>query len=177
VKYRSLFSFLCVLTLAGCAEGPSLRTAPAERIALPEVKLDAEAARAEINHYRATRGLSALKIDANLTAAARRHSNDLSAHDKISHRGSDGTNPWDRVKGTGYKARLAAENVGVGQRSFGEVLQGWKDSPGHNKNLLLGDATQMGIALVINPASRNQTFWTLVLGTPARAKVASTQGR
>lgn len=177
MKYRSLLSILFVLALAGCAEGPALRTAPAERIALPEVKLDAETARAEINRYRATRGLGALKINAKLTAAAQRHSNDLSANDKISHRGSDGSNPWDRVKGAGYKARLAAENVGVGQRSFGEVLQGWKESPGHNKNLLLGDATQMGIALVVNPASRNQTFWTLVMGTPARTKVASKRNR
>lgn len=163
--------------MTGCADGPSLRTAPAHRIELSEVTLDMEKARSEINRYRASHGLAALMLDANLTAAAQRHSGDLSAHDKISHRGSDGTNPWDRVRGTGYKAKLAAENVGVGQQSFGEVLQGWKDSPGHNKNLLLPDATQMGIALVVNPASRNQTFWTLVMGKPARAKLASTRDR
>ena len=34
------------------------------------------------------------------------------------------------------------------------------------KNLLLPDATHMGIALVQNPTSEYKTFWTLVLGKP-----------
>ena len=153
-----------------------MRTATApQHVALENVSLDPDSARDAINRYRASRGLTPLTITARLTAAARRHADDLSAHDRISHRGSDGTNPWDRVRTAGYKAKLAAENVGVGQRSFDEVLQGWKESPGHNRNLLLPDATQMGVALVINPTSRNQTFWTLVMGTPARDRLASTR--
>ncbi len=31
------------------------------------------------------------------------------------------------------------------------MLRGWKESPGHNKNLLLGDAQEMGLALVQDP--------------------------
>jgi uncharacterized protein YkwD len=53
------------------------------------------------------------------------------------------------------------------------VLQGWKKSRGHNRNLLLPDATQMGIALVINPDNRYRTFWTLVLGKPAKPELAA----
>lgn len=167
---------LCVLA-AGCAEAPGPLTPAAPRLALEQVSLQPEEARDGINRYRASRGLPPLVIDTRLTAAAQRHAEDLSSHDRISHRGSDGTNPWDRVRATGYKARLAAENVGVGQRSFEEVLQGWKDSPGHNRNLLLPDATQMGVALVVNPSARNQTFWTLVMGTPSRARLAAQQDR
>lgn len=109
-----------------------------------------------------------MTLERKLTTAAARHSNDLARVDKISHTGTDGSNPWKRVKRTGYQPQLAAENVGAGQRSFAEVLQGWKESPGHNKNLLLADATHMGVALKTNPNSRYQTFWTLVLGTPAK---------
>lgn len=129
-------------------------------------QLNVEVARRKINTYRASKGLRPLQISVKLTSAARMHARDLSKWDRISHYGSDGSNPWDRVKRTGFKARLAAENVGTGQKTFEEVLTGWKNSPGHNKNLLLADATHMGIALVKAPNTEFKTFWTLVLGTP-----------
>ena len=110
-----------------------------------------ERARDIINQYRHEKGLKPLRLNAELTAAAKEHSRDLAKWDRISHYGSDGSNPWDRVKRAGYRARLAAENVGTGQVSFDEVMRGWKESPGHNKNLLLGDAQEMGLALVQDP--------------------------
>lgn len=128
-------------------------------------QLDAEMARDIINAYRKEKGLKPLKLNPELTEAAKAHSRDLAKWDRISHYGSDGSNPWDRVKRTGYKARLAAENVGTGQIDFSEVMKGWKDSPGHNKNLLLSDAEHMGIALVQDPKSEFKSFWTLVLGS------------
>ncbi len=128
--------------------------------------LDADRARTLINAYRAEKGLKPLKLNTELTTAAKDHSRDLAKWDRISHFGSDGSNPWDRVKRAGYNARLAAENVGTGQSTFDEVMKGWKDSPGHNKNLLLPDAEHMGIALVQEPKAEFKTFWTLVVGSP-----------
>ena len=128
--------------------------------------LDPEKARDLINQYRHDKGLKPLKLNAELTEAAKAHSRDLAKWDRISHYGSDGSNPWDRVKRTGFRARLAAENVGTGQIDFNEVMRGWKESPGHNKNLLLGDATYMGIALVQDPRTEFKSFWTLVIGSP-----------
>ena len=49
--------------------------------------------------------------------------------------------------------------------SIDEVMKGWKASPGHNKNLLLADAQEMGIALVQDPRTEFKTFWTLVVGS------------
>lgn len=131
-----------------------------------QTKLEAERARDLINAYRKEKGLRPLKLNAELSNAAKGHSKDLAKWDRISHYGSDGSNPWDRVKRSGFNARLAAENVGTGQVSIEEVMKGWKESPGHNKNLLLADAEYMGIALVQEPKSEFKTFWTLVLGTP-----------
>ncbi len=127
-------------------------------------RLDSEYARKLINDYRKKHGLKPLRLNPELTNAAKAHSRDLARWDRISHYGSDGSNPWDRVKRAGYEARLAAENVGTGQASFEEVLKGWKASPGHNKNLLMADAQHMGIALVQDPKTEFKTFWTLVLG-------------
>jgi uncharacterized protein YkwD len=126
--------------------------------------LDPEKARDLINQYRHEKGLKPLRINSELTEAAKAHSRDLAKWDRISHYRSDGSNPWDRVKRVGYKARLAAENVGTGQVTFDEVLRGWKESPGHNKNLLLGDAQEMGLALVQDPKTEFKSFWTLVVG-------------
>jgi uncharacterized protein YkwD len=129
-------------------------------------RLDVEKARDVVNAYRKEKGLRPLKLQPALTEAARAHSQDLAKWDRISHFGSDGSNPWDRVKRTGYHAKLAAENVGTGQASFEEVMRGWRASAGHNKNLLLPDAEHMGIALVQDPKTEFKTFWTLVIGSP-----------
>lgn len=128
-------------------------------------RLEPEKARDMINAYRRSKGLRPLALNTALTEAAKAHSRDLARWDRISHYGSDGSNPWDRVKRTGYNARLAAENVGTGQASLEEVFKGWQNSPGHNKNLLLTDAREMGIALVQDDKTEFKTFWTLVIGT------------
>jgi uncharacterized protein YkwD len=127
-------------------------------------QLDANKARDLINAYRKEKGLKPLKLNAALTEAARAHSGDLAKWDRISHYGSDGSNPWDRVKRAGYNAKVAAENVGTGQASLEEAIKGWQASPGHNKNLLLADVEHMGIALVQDPRTEFKTFWTLVVG-------------
>jgi uncharacterized protein YkwD len=127
-------------------------------------QLDPDKARDLINAYRKEKGLKPLKLNAALTEAAKAHSRDLAKWDRISHYGSDGSNPWDRVKRAGYNAKVAAENVGTGQASMEEVLKGWQASPGHNKNLLLADVEHMGIALVQDPRTEFKTFWTLVVG-------------
>ena len=93
-------------------------------------RLDPDKARDLINAYRKQNGLKPLKLNVALTEAAKAHSRDLAKWDRISHFGSDGSNPWDRVKRVGYNAKLAAENVGTGQATIDEVLKGWQTSPG-----------------------------------------------
>jgi len=129
-------------------------------------RLDAERARDLVNAYRREKGLRPLKLQPALTEAARAHSRDLAKWDRISHFGSDGSNPWDRVKRAGYNAKLAAENVGTGQVNIEEVLKGWQASPGHNRNLLLPEAEHMGIALAQDAKAEFKTFWTLVIASP-----------
>ena len=127
--------------------------------------LEAGRARDFVNAYRKSQGLKPLTLNTELTNAAKAHAKDLAKWDRISHYGSDGSNPWDRVKRAGYNAKVAAENVGTGQITFEEVLKGWKESAGHNRNLLMGDIDHMGIALVHDPKTEFKTFWVLALGS------------
>jgi len=129
-------------------------------------RLNPVTARKMINAYRASKGLRPLRLNRKLSEAARMHARDLAAHDRISHYGSDGSDPLLRVQRAGYPVKLAAENVGTGQVTLSEVFKGWQRSPGHNANLLLSNAREMGIALVVDPNTEYKTFWTLVLGSP-----------
>ena len=129
-----------------------------------DTNLHAEQARDLINAYRKQKGLKPVTLNAELTTAAKAHARDLAKWDRISHYGSDGSNPWDRVKRAGYNARVAAENVGTGQISIEEVFKGWQESPGHNKNLLMPDVEHIGIALVQEPKTEFKTFWVLTFG-------------
>jgi len=128
--------------------------------------LNAERALELVNAYRRENGLPPLKLHPILSKAARTHSRDLAKRDRISHIGSDGSNPWDRVKRAGYNVKMAAEVVGTGQVTIDEVMKGWRASPDHSKNLLLTNAEDMGIALVQDTTTEFKTFWTLVVASP-----------
>jgi len=120
-----------------------------------------------VNDYRQQNGLQPVALHPQLETAAEAHAEDLAAHDRISHFGSDGSDPWERVERTGFNAKVAAENVGTGQLTFGELFREWKRSPDHNSNLLMPDATHMGVAVVRKPDTQFKTFWSLVLGAPS----------
>ncbi|MEM7621396.1 MAG: CAP domain-containing protein [Pseudomonadota bacterium] len=128
-------------------------------------------AQKEINAYRTKTGQAPLKLNVYLTLAARKHSKDMSSKDQFFHIGTDGTNAWDRAKSSGYNVKFVAENVGTGQTSFEELLKKWQNNEKHNENLLLKDATDMGIAVIHNPSSKYKTFWTLLLASPQSPEV------
>ncbi len=89
--------------------------------------LNPEKARDLINQYRRDKGLKPLKLNPALTEAAKEHSRDLAKWDRISHYGSDGSNPWDRVKRIGLQgqARGRERRHGPGQLRRGlERLEG-----------------------------------------------------
>ncbi len=116
-----------------------------------------------INDYRASKGMPALTLDARATAAADTLAADMAKHDRMSHYGPDGADVGKRLVAAGYSYSVAAENVGVGQATLKEVIEGWKKSPPHSRNMLLAKVKHIGIACEYNPDSKYKTFWTLVL--------------
>jgi len=59
------------------------------------------------------------------------------------------------------KAGTAAENIAYGYTSFPKTLQQWIDSPGHRKNLLLHDASRIGVASA--KSANGQTYWAMLI--------------
>lgn len=60
------------------------------------------------------------------------------------------------------RAGRAAENIAYGYESFEKTLGQWIDSSGHRKNLLLQNASRVGIASA-KDASGKRTYWAMVI--------------
>jgi hypothetical protein len=95
------------------------------------------------NQVRASFGLPALRRDARLDAAARLHSQDMSARAYFAHVTPEGLTPSDRATAHGYFSGVG-ENIAYGYRNAAEAMIGWMASAGHCRNIL-GSARDIGI--------------------------------
>jgi uncharacterized protein YkwD len=111
-----------------------------------------------------------LTAQAQLTQAAQVHALDMACNLFVSHSGTDGSSPFDRMTRFGYAFSAAAENVAAGYATPAEVVQGWMDSPGHRENVLNPAYTQIGVGYVFNSdagADENyHHYWVMTLGKP-----------
>ena len=132
----------------------------------PPTPLDLNVAVTELNAYRTENGLQPVALSDKLNRASDVHAKDLAKHGIAAHVGTDGSTHSERVQRQGYYFQIIAENVATGQKSWDQVFQAWKDSPGHNKNLLAEGVKDFGIALVYEPTTTYTTYWTMLVGTP-----------
>lgn len=133
---------------------------------IPPETLDLDVAVADLNSYRAQFGLTPVKLNYKLNLASEVHARDLADAGIISHTGTDGSGHGDRIQRQGYYFSIAGENVATGQKSWKKVFQAWKDSPGHNENLLRDDVVDFGIALVYEPTTTYSTYWAMLVASP-----------
>lgn len=107
---------------------------------------------------------AALTWDTQIEQAALFHSGWMQSNNTFSHEGADGSDPGTRVTNTGYNWNSVAENIAAGQDSIDSVIDAWLDSPGHCRNIMSANVTQIGMALVDGDNSNSyQTYWTMVL--------------
>jgi len=157
------------IALAGCVA----TTQQAQRRAwsakeLAAVRLDPSAAAADLNAYRASKGLKPVRLDPALTAMAEAQARAMAAADALSH-DAGGSFP-SRLAGSGIGATEAGENLGGGYMSLSEAMNGWRQSPGHDANLLLASASRFGIAIAKNANTQYGVYWAMeVAGEPRPA--------
>ncbi len=131
---------------------------------LAAVLLTSSAAQAEdiiamISQYRRAHGLSAVHADATLTQLAHQQANAMAARSVLSH--SVAGSFASRVAHA--NVNHAGENVAMGQRSWSDALRAWKSSPGHNRNLLMPDATRVGVAVAYSGGPRPRAYWAMLI--------------
>jgi len=121
-----------------------------------------------INQYRADNGLPCLSISPTMNAAADYMSRAMGEQEFFAHNeppcsGDDctGRDPFDRMRDYGHTGwTTAGENIAAGYPTAAQVFEGWRNSPGHNANMLEPGFTAMGIARVEVPGSPFRIYWT-----------------
>jgi uncharacterized protein YkwD len=108
----------------------------------------------------------ALRWSATLERAALAHAHDMAARGALSHAGSDGSTPPQRVTRVGYVWSATGENVAAGQRDSESVVKSWLASPGHCANLMSPDYTEMAVAFATSAATEAGIYWAQVFGAP-----------
>ena len=131
------------------------------------------------NEFRASESLSRLARNGKLDKAARSFAEHLANGGAFSHE-SGGTTPEIRVFQAGYQACVIAENLARRYSSAGfntkeladKLVQGWKDSPAHRKNMLEHDAIDTGLAVVYRSHDGIEDFYAVqLLGTLESATI------
>ncbi len=115
------------------------------------------------NKVRAEEKRPPLKLNVRLNEAAQAHARDMAEHGKLTHDGTDGSAPPDRIKRTGYVYKECGENVADGQDDVGSAMRTWLKSPPHRKNIL-GHFTEMGGAMV--KGADGTAYWCVDFGQP-----------
>jgi uncharacterized protein YkwD len=104
----------------------------------------------KVNELRAKGKLDPLTRNAELEAAAQKHAENMAKHDKYSHE-LDGKRSADRLLMEGYAPTLVAENIAQAtagsNKSAAAVVDAWRYSPGHYKNIMHEQVTETGIGV------------------------------
>jgi len=106
-----------------------------------------------------------LKLSPILSRAALAHAQDMSAHQRFEHRGSDGSMPAGRALRAGYNWLAVGENIAEGAANAEVVVQGWLQSPGHCVNIMSPQYREMGLAYFTDFAHKGDIYWAQTFGT------------
>jgi uncharacterized protein YkwD len=125
-----------------------------------------------LNGYRVSQGLQPLLVSDMVSEAANRHSSDMGKYRFFDHYttgGSDwfavGASPWDRMAASGYNFNTyKGENIAAGFSTAASVFESWRNSPGHNVNMLGANFTVIGVSVVYVAGSQYGYYWTTDFG-------------
>jgi uncharacterized protein YkwD len=109
-----------------------------------------------LNGQRKRHNLRPLRLNSQLSQAARRHSRAMARRRFFSHTSLSGASFVDRIRSTGYLSRARSwsvgENIAYGSggrstpRSIGTA---WMNSPGHRANILSPSFRAIGIGIAL----------------------------
>lgn len=116
----------------------------------------------DFNEYRKQNGRSEVSISPTLMQAAAWMAQNMLENNLQGHIDTLGRNPAVRIKDCGYTIGSIAENVAGSSSGYQPPLDLWKNSPGHNENMLNPNMKVIGFA----QAKSGSTYrWVLDLGS------------
>ena len=118
-----------------------------------------------ISDFRLMHGEATVVRDETLDRIALEQARAMAAKNQLSH---ETLGPFtSRIAPA--RAGRAAENIAYGHDGFKQTLSQWIGSSGHRKNLLLHNASRVGIASA-KDASGKRTYWTMVIAGDYEAR-------
>lgn len=123
------------------------------------------------NQARSRLGVPDLRLDSQLSEAARKKAYDMFERNYWAHITPTGEQPWSFITSTGYTYLYAGENLA---RDFGDpeaVVDAWMASPSHRENLVNSNYDDIGIAVESGDLNGVQT--TLVVQMFGSRRVAT----
>ncbi len=172
MKYISCL--FALLLFASVAIAQSANTLPVgnEKVASSNIIFEQELL-VLINKERKKRRLRAVKLQADLTNAARYHAEDMGKQNYFEHSSMYRTGgklkelcgPFDRIRQfTKGNVFASSENIAAGQQTPSEVLESWMTSSGHRKNILNKSNKFMGLGYVEVAGSEYGGYWVQIFG-------------
>jgi uncharacterized protein YkwD len=149
--------------------GHAQRSEPAKKPDPAKVK---EQIVATTNQFRRQEKRRELKVNPQLSQAAQAFAEFMARTDNFGHE-ADGKKPADRVTAAGYQYCVVAENIAYDYNSAGfsteelaeGLIEGWRKSPEHRKNLLDPNLSEIGVGLA--QSSKTGRYYTVQnLGRP-----------
>jgi uncharacterized protein YkwD len=131
----------------------------------PGLDAEEQAFCTQINEYRAANGVAPLRVSVTLSNAANWMSNDMATLNYFSHTDSIGRTFSTRLKNFGYTFMTTrGENLAAGNETASRTFNQWRNSAGHNANMLSSSFKVIGISRAYNPLARYKHYWTTDFG-------------
>jgi uncharacterized protein YkwD len=123
-----------------------------------------------ISSFRLQHGEAKVAVDPVLNRIAQEQAKAMAARDVLDH---DALRPFSaRVAQLGSKS---AENIAYGYDTFPKTLDQWTGSYGHRSNLLMHDASRIGIASAKSQKT-GRTYWAMVIAGPQPKRIKHGKG-
>jgi hypothetical protein len=125
------------------------------------------------NKERAESGLPPLTLNSKLTSAALSKGQDMFSDQYWAHIAPDGKEPWSFISESGYRYRVAGENLARDFSTTSDMVLAWMRSPTHKANIVNSRYQEIGIAVIDGVLNGHET--TLVVqmfGSPQQVAAA-----
>ncbi|MEO8627267.1 MAG: CAP domain-containing protein [Betaproteobacteria bacterium] len=184
--YKRIFLIAAIAVLSACASQkprPPAHTAPVPPPTsqqTPPATIEVSGSEQRIiqatNAFRAENKLAPLKPKVQLIITAQNHARNMARQDKFGDTDKNGHvldgHGFDyRIQVSGYPFERVAENVGYQLRhqdAVGDMMTDWKKSPGHRRNMLIPELTEIGTGAAQGKSGR--WYFVQVFGRPLPAK-------
>lgn len=105
-----------------------------------------------------------LTMNPELRVAAQLHSQDMAEQNYFDHTSLDGRSPWQRMSAAGYRGQAGGENIAAGNATAQATFTQWLNSPGHCRNMMSGNFSEIGVGYAFGANSQYRHYWTQTFG-------------